>query len=353
MKSTIDKAQHSCESTSELDSAIDTIKSLITQVQEYKLDVNRAQLQPLPGESSQHSQMISQMNSQCKLVNQAMTSLINASSSEHFNEKNILDSARELSSALRTLLSSVRGVASTTEDNDLQMRILDNTKSVLVKSITLFEETKWVLSGTFTDTERSRRLSSASHNIQHALNSCIFCVPDIDNCVRTILELSEKFNENNLPSQSNRPYGEHTHTNLRISANRLLEQAGNILEQYPHRLIQTAEQFTNTFKDLYNSGIKLASFAKASSPNSNQSSNILTSLRQVASNSSKFLIASKNASADQQNPLARNELHTACKSVIDSVNDLLAHCALDNQTATINGSKPSLDDSSDISKFYF
>ena len=340
MKTSIDKAQQSCEFSGELDVAIDTVKNLIQQVHEYKLEANRAQLRPLPGETS--DQCIRQMNAQCKLVNERMSELLNAGSSN--NEQSIIDSARELSSALRTLLSSVRGVAATTQNDDLKMRILDNTKSVLLKTIGLFEETKWTLSGSFTDVERNRRLSSASQHIQHALNSCIFCLPlqkDIDECVRSILELSEKYNENNLPnSQTNRPYGE-LHTNLQISANRLLEQAANILEPATYTdqslLVQTTKQYSNCYKDLYNSGIKLASSTNASSQNSSsqQVSRILASLRQIASNSSKLLIASKNASSDQQNPQARNALHTACKLVTDSVNDLLSQSVLlDNQTST-------------------
>ena len=113
MRVEVGKSQQTYESTSELDSAIDTVKRLIEQVHEYKLEANRAQLRPLPGESS--DQCINQMNSQCKQVNQAMSELLNAG--EQGNEQNIIDAARELSSKLQTLLNSVRGVASTTQDN--------------------------------------------------------------------------------------------------------------------------------------------------------------------------------------------------------------------------------------------
>ena len=332
MKSEVDRAQQSYESSSELDTAIDTVKRLIEQVHEYKLEANRSQLRPLPNESSE--QCIKQMNSQCKEVNQAMSELLSAGSGG--NEQHIIDAARELSSKLRNLLNSVRGVASTTQDNDLQMRILDNTKSVLVKSIALFEETKWALSGNFTDVERSRRLSNASQHVEHALSNCVYCLPgqkDIDESVRSIIELSEKYNENQLPIfQSNRPYGELL-TSLQSAANRLLEQASNIVGQYQDQsmLVQATKQYSNAYKELYNAGTKLASATNASSPNSSIPSHILSSLRLLASYSSKLLIASKNAASDPQNTSLRNSLHAACKSVTDAVNDLLSQCTiLDN-----------------------
>jgi len=333
LKTEIEKAQQSFESTSELDGAIDGVKRLIEQIHEYKLEANRSQLCPLPGESSE--QCIQHMNAQCKAVNQAMAELLNAGSTG--NEQHIIDAARELSSALRTLLGSVRGVASTTQDNDLQMRILDNTKSVLVKSIALFEETKWALSGSFTDAERSRRLSSASQHVQHALSSCVYCLPgqqDIDECVRSIIELSEKHSETQLPSQSNRPYGD-LHSSLQSAASHLLEEATNILTQYQDQsmLVRTAKQYSNAYKELYNAGIKLASSISTSSPST--PSRILSSLRNVASCSSNLLIASKNAASDQQNNYARNALHAACKSVTESINDLLSQCvSLDNLAIT-------------------
>jgi len=330
MRTEIERAQPSNES--ELDTAIDTVKRLIEQVHEYKLEANRAQLRPLPGESSEHC--IKLMNSQCKEVNQAMSELLSAGSTG--NEQNIIDAARELSSKLRNLLNSVRGVASTTQDNDLQMRILDNTKSVLVKSIALFEETKWALTGNFSEVERSRRLSSASQHVEHALSNCVYCLPgqrDIDESVRTIIELSEKYNENQLPiSQSNRPYGELL-TSLQSSANRLLEQASNIVEQYQDQslLVQASKQYSEAYKGLYNASIKLANSAKASNSTSSIPSHILSSLQLLASCSSKLLIASKNAASDPQNAYLRSSLHAACKSVTDAVNVLISHCVvLDN-----------------------
>lgn len=338
MRQNVERAQQACESTSELDTAIDTVKRLIEQVHEYKLEANRAQLRPLPGESSE--QCITQMNIQCKEVNQAMSELLSAG--EQGNEQNIIDAARELSSKLRTLLNSVRGVASTTQDNDLQMRILDNTKSVLVKSIALFEETKWALSGNFTNAERSRRLSSASQHVEHALSNCVYCLPgqrDIDECVRSIIELSEKHSEKqlqNLSQISSRPYAE-LQSSLQSACSRLLEQASNIVAQYHDQsmLVQAAKQYSSAYKDLYNAGIRLASSAAASSPTSAQPSRLLASLRQVAANSSKLLIASKNAASDLQNSAAANALHSACRTLTDSVNDLLSQClVLDNPAAS-------------------
>lgn len=100
-------------------------------------------------------------------------------------------------------------------------------------------------------------------------------------------------------------------------------------------LVQATKQYTNSYKDLYSAGTKLASSANASSPNTSIPSHILASLRQVASCSSKLLIASKNAASDSQNTFLRNSLHSACKSVTDAVNDLLSQCViLDNLVAS-------------------
>ena len=134
----------------------------------------------------------------------------------------------------------------------------------------------------------------------------------------------------NLSQISNRPFGELT-TSLQSAANRLLEQASNIVAQFQDQsmLVQTTKQYSNAYKELYNAGIRLAS--ASASLNSSQPSRILSSLKQVASSSSKLLIASKNAASDQQNTSARNSLHSACKAVTDSVNDLLSQCViLDN-----------------------
>lgn len=74
------------------------------------------------------------------------------------NEDYVGIAARDTVNALKILVSSVRGVAATTEDKQIQQTILDNARDVINQSIRLLEEAKYAMNDP-SNPENQQRLS--------------------------------------------------------------------------------------------------------------------------------------------------------------------------------------------------
>ncbi|XP_013778384.1 talin-2-like [Limulus polyphemus] len=280
LRSALSKAQEAC-GTLELDSALDLINSLNDELEAFKRAVKEFDLKPLPGETNESSTL--QLGSTSKTVGSSMAQLLTAASQGNENYTGI--AARDTANALKVLTGAVRGVAATTSEQDIQLKIIDSAQDVMTKSAQLIEE--------------------ARRSVQNPGNP----------------ENPQRLTQ--FPS-SNRSYSE-LQNNLNSAAATLNIEVGNVMESSkgsPNQLAVSAKKFGNAFGDLLDCGMEIVGQTK----DTEVRGQMVVSLKNVSMVSSKLLVAAKSVAADPSAPNAKNQLALAARAVTESINHLINVC---------------------------
>ncbi|CAG2163728.1 unnamed protein product [Oppiella nova] len=316
----LSKAQDACSSSMEIDAAIESIRELDKELAECRKAAINYYLKPLPGENLEYCS--SQLNTTCKSVGSSMAQLLTAASQG--NENFTGHAGRDVSNALKNLTSAVRGVAATSNERDVQMRVIDNARDVLEKSILLFEETKWALHNPH-DRERQQRLTQVAKSVSNSLNNCVNCLPgqrDVDESIRSITDATQLIGKE-LPV-SHKSYSE-LQNNLTIAATKLNESVSDVIEgsRSPSSLANCSKQYSSAFNELFECGLEIAGQSK----DYDNRSQMLSSLKTLSMCSSKLLVSAKSVSVDPNAPNARNLLASSARSVTESINNLVNVCS--------------------------
>ena len=335
--------------SSSIDTSIETIRTMIREVEEYKQEASRGQLRVLPGESQEICS--TQLPNNCKSLGSAVAGLLTAASQGDASATNA--SARETTSALKSLTKSVRGLASTSNDPDFQIRVLNSAKEVLNKSLSLLEETKWAIANAH-DPEIQARLTYVAKGVSNALTNCLNCMPaqrDVADAVRTVTESSQSFSSVTYQTSSSKALNE-LQNDLINSALRLQEAASDVVtnSRSPSTLSPSAKRFSHAFANLAKAGQDMV----ASTKDTNFKSQLLTSLKSISSYSNKLLVSAKEMSNDPDSVQAKNYLTTAARKLSDAINNLINICTsgitasiqndIDAAIRSIQMMKPLLDD---------
>ena len=320
LRTTLAKAIEACSSSMELDSAIDSIREMDKELADCRKAAINYQLKPLPGETQESC--AAQLNSTCKSVGSSMAQLLTAASQG--NETYTGMAGRETANTLKSLTTSVRGIAATSAERDLQMRVIDNARDVLDMSIMLFEETKWALRNPH-DRERQQRLTNVAKSVSNALNNCVNCLPgqkDVDESIRIITDSSQLLSSHEFPI-SHRSYNE-LQNNLSNAATKLNEATSEVVDgsRGPTLLAGASKNFSNAFNALFNCGIEIVGQTK----DSDVRSHMLSNLKTLSMSSSKLLVSAKTVAADPNAPNVRSQLASAARSVTESINNLINVC---------------------------
>eukprot|EP00731_Ephydatia_muelleri_P016952 Em0010g50a len=115
LRTATSKASEMCGSL-EIDSAIDTVRSLSQEMGEAKMEAQTGQLLPLPGETVESCAL--ELAATSKTVGSSMAQLLTAASQGNENYTGM--AARDTASALRILGNAVRGVAAGTKNRQTQ-----------------------------------------------------------------------------------------------------------------------------------------------------------------------------------------------------------------------------------------
>ena len=320
LRSHLAKAQEACSSSMEIDAAIESIRELDRELAECRKAAINYQLRPLPGQNMEHCS--SQLNTTCKSVGSSMAQLLTAASQG--NDKFTGHAGRDVSNALKSLTTAVRGVASTSTERDVQMRVIDNARDVLEKSILLFEETKWALHNPH-DRQRQQRLTQVAKSVSNSLNNCVNCLPgqrDVDESIRSITDATQLIAKD-LP-MTHKSYSE-LQTNLSVAAAKLTDATNDVVEdcRSPSLLATCSKQFSSSFNQLFDCGLEIAGQTK----DDENRSQMLSSLKSLSMCSSKLLVSAKSVSVDPNAPNARNLLGICSRSVTESINNLVNVCS--------------------------
>lgn len=322
LRSCTGKATDMCRAL-EIDSALEELNQLDKELEETLTTAKEGRLVPLPGETAESS--AAQLGSTSKTVGSSMAQLLTAT--VQGNEDDTSLAARDTTHALRKFVSSVRAVAATTDDKNLQELIINNARDIIEKSKQLLDEAKQAVN-TPKNPEANQRLAQVAKSVSNALNNCLNCLPgqrDVDNAIRGITQSSQALSTSQIP-QTNASYQE-AQADMNSAAVNLNQAASDIVTSSrgtPQQLAASSNRYGHAYKNFVDSGLVMAGVTK----DTETQTQIIGGLKSVSTVSSKLLVVAKSVSADPNAPNAKNLLTQAARGVTDSINQLINICTV-------------------------
>lgn len=317
LRSALGKAQEICGDL-ETDSALDTIRSLSAELDDFRRACEAFELKPLPGETLESTAL--QLGASSKAVGSAVAQLLTAASQGNENYTGL--AARDTTNALKQLTYAVRGVAATSNDPAVAKRVMDHAQVVLDRSFTLIDEARRTAAASG-DADQQQRLNQVAKGVSQALNNCVNCLPgqkDVDDIIKSISESNQRLDSGDFP-HTGRSYSE-LQSNLTNSAANLNEAATDVVvacKGPPSQLASSSKRFGAHYNDLMGCGMEMAGQTREDEFRSQ----MIVTLKNVSVASSKLLVSAKSVAADPAAPNARNQLAAAARSVTDSINHLI------------------------------
>lgn len=305
----------------EIDSALSTVQTLKSELQDAKMASVESQLKPLPGETLE--KCAQDLGSTSKAVGSSMAQLLTcaAQGNEHYTGV----AARETAQALKTLAQAARGVAASTSDPTAAHAMLDSARDVMEGSAMLIQEAKQALIAPG-DAESQQRLAQVAKAVSHSLNNCVNCLPgqkDVDVALKSIGESSKKLLVDSLPP-STKPFQE-AQSELNQAAADLNQSAGEVVHAtrgQSGELAAASGKFSDDFDEFLDAGIEMAGQAQTKE----DQIQVIGNLKNISMASSKLLLAAKSLSVDPGAPNAKNLLAAAARAVTESINQLITLC---------------------------
>uniref|UniRef100_A0A671Y5L9 Talin 2 n=1 Tax=Sparus aurata TaxID=8175 RepID=A0A671Y5L9_SPAAU len=320
LRTATQKAHEACGPL-EIDSALKTVQTLKSELQDAKMSVIDAQLKPLPGETLE--KCAQDLGSTSKAVGSSMAQLLTcaAQGNEHYTGV----AARETAQALRTLAQAARGVAASTREPQAAAAMLDSAQYVMEGSAMLIHEAHQALVHPG-DAESQQRLAQVAKAVSHSLNNCVNCLPgqkDVDMALRSIGEASKKLLVDILPP-CKKAFQE-AQTDLNHTAAELNHSAGEVVHSSrgtSGQLAAASGKFSQDFDEFLDAGIEMAGHTQSK----DDQIQVIGNLKNISMASSKLLLAAKSLSVDPGAANAKNLLAVAARAVTESINQLITLC---------------------------
>ncbi|KAG7522077.1 talin-2 isoform X1 [Solea senegalensis] len=320
LRTATQKAHEACGPL-EIDSALKTVQTLKSELQDAKMSVIDAQLKPLPGETLE--KCAQDLGSTSKAVGSSMAQLLTcaAQGNQHYTGV----AARETALALRTLAQAARGVAASTKEPQAAAAMLDSAQCVMEGSAMLIHEAHQALVHPG-DAESQQRLAQVAKAVSHSLNNCVNCLPgqkDVDMALRSIGEASKKLLVDILPPCS-KTFQE-AQTDLNHTAAELNHSAGEVVHSSrgtSGQLAAASGKFSQDFDEFLDAGIEMAGHTQSQ----DDQIQVIGNLKNISMASSKLLLAAKSLSVDPGAANAKNLLAVAARAVTESINQLITLC---------------------------
>ncbi|XP_026058601.1 talin-2 isoform X1 [Carassius auratus] len=320
LRTAAQKAHEACGPL-EIDSALNAVQTLKSELQDAKMATLEGQLKPLPGQSLE--KCAQDLGSTSKAVGSSMAQLLTcaAQGNEHYTGV----AARETAQALRTLAQAARGVAASTVEPQAAAAMLDSACHVMEGSSMLIHEAHQALVCPG-DAESQQRLAQVAKAVSHSLNNCVNCLPgqkDVDMALRSIGEASKKLLVENLPPCS-KSFQE-AQTDLNHTAAELNHSAGDVVQSSrgsSSQLAVASGKFSQDFDEFLDAGIEMAGHTQSK----DDQIQVIGNLKNISMASSKLLLAAKSLSVDPGAANAKNLLAAAARAVTESINQLITLC---------------------------
>uniref|UniRef100_A0A6P7FNN2 Talin-2 isoform X4 n=1 Tax=Diabrotica virgifera virgifera TaxID=50390 RepID=A0A6P7FNN2_DIAVI len=316
LHSAISRAKPACQGLG-MDAAQQLIADLQEELNEFERAVDACRLRPLPNDTPERGAL--QLAASSKLVNQGIAQLLSAAAQG--NEMYTSQAARDTAHSLKNLTNAIRIVAATSDNPEVQRRVINSGQDVLILSSKLVSEAQKSLSTVGV----TPGLQKAAKDMSQALNSAVSCLPgqkDVDTSITNIIEWSSMLTTTNLPP-TKKSYGELQHE-LNTAAANLNEASSSVVESVysPIQLASTSRDFASAYQDLLNVTVEMAGQTSDVSVRGE----MVHSLKTVSTSSSTLLTTAKALSADPNLPNGKNQLAAAARAVTDSINHLVNVC---------------------------
>ncbi|XP_046398722.1 talin-1 isoform X1 [Ischnura elegans] len=328
-----------------LDSAAELIRSLKLELEAFERASAQNNLRPLPGETAESAAL--QLGATSKNVGFAMAQMLSAAAQG--NENYTSTAARDTATALSQLTGAVRAVAATSDDREVQAKVIASGEEVMDKSLALIEEARRALQNP-EDVRNSQNLTIVAKEVSQSLSRCVGCLPgqkDVDEAINSIANASEVLNLGEFP-HTNKPYSQ-LQQELNSAAAGLNDASSEVVASVrsPVKLASSSKQLGSAYEELLGVTMEMAGQTK----DTEVRGQMVVSLKNVSVVSSKLLVTAKTVAANPSAPNAKNQLATAARSVTESINYLVDVCTsaapgqkeCDNAIRRIQSMRPLLD----------
>ncbi|XP_049817811.1 talin-2 isoform X3 [Aethina tumida] len=300
-----------------LEAAQQLIADLQDELNEFERAVEAHKLRPLPGDTPEKGSY--QITSSTKLINQNVAQLLSAASQG--NEMYTAQAAKDTAHSLRNLTGGIRSVASTTDNPEMQRKLIKSGQDVLMHSAKLVDEAQKSLHSV----NLTPGLQTAAKEISASLTKTVGCLPgqkDVDNAITNIIQWTSRIETTSYP-QTNRSYGE-LQKELSDAAAHLNETSSVVVSSVksPVQLASSSKDFSNAFNDLLQVSLEMA----GQQTDTGVQGEMVDSLKHVSTSSSALLTTAKSLSADPNLPNGKNQLTAAARAVTESINHLVNVC---------------------------
>ncbi|XP_050295854.1 talin-1 isoform X2 [Anthonomus grandis grandis] len=316
LRSAISRAKPACQGLG-LEGPSQLIDDLQEELREFERAVDAHRLRPLPGDSAEKGAQ--QLISSSKLVNQGVAQLLSATAQG--NELYNSQAARDTSHSLRNFTGAVRCIAATSDNPELQRKIIHSGQEVLGHSARLLEESYRSLH----TVDTTPTLQKVAKNVSAALQKTIGCLPgqkDVDTAITNIIEWTSTLETGEFPP-TNKTYGE-LQQELTTAAANLDQASAEVVHSvhHPVQLASSSKDFSSAFHDLLHVSMEMA----GETNETHVRGEMVDSLKSVSTSSSALLTTAKSLSADPNLPNGKNQLAAAARAVTDSINHLVNVC---------------------------
>ena len=316
LKSCISKAHQVCGSL-EVEASADLIKSLQSELEEFREASRNFTLRPMPGETIETATY--QYNMASKSVGSKVAQLMTAASEGNQDITN--RAARDTANALRDFTAAVRGVAANTKDQQSQNRIIDSAQLVMDKSAILVLEAQRAMQNP-SDPKKQAKLTIIGKEVSMALDGALGCLPgqeELEDTIEQVDEWNKKIESGRYVS-SGRPYGE-LQNQLTSAADRLNEATSDVVQSapVPNQLAATSKHFGRVLGEMMECSMDMAGQSNVTETRST----MVSTMKNVTHSSSSFLSSAKKVASNPSAPNANNDLAGAARGVTESINNLI------------------------------
>ncbi|XP_048523491.1 talin-1 isoform X1 [Dendroctonus ponderosae] len=316
LRSALSRARPACQGSG-LDGPSQLIEDLQEELREFERAVEAHRLRPLPGDSAEKGAQL--LIASTKVVGQGVAQLLSATAqgNEMYNQQ----AARDTAHSLRNFTGAVRCIAATSDNPDLQRKIIHAGQDVLGNSARLLDESLRSLH--VVDTTPT--LHKTAKKVNAALQRSIGCLPgqkDVDAAITNIIEWSSTLETGQFPP-TNKSYRE-LQQELNTAAANLDQASAGVVHSVhnPVQLASSSKDFSSAFHDLLQVSMEMA--GETNEPQVR--GEMIHSLKSVSTSSSALLTTAKSLSADPNLPNGKNQLAAAARAVTDSINHLVNVC---------------------------
>lgn len=306
----------------EVDAAIDTIRCLDAELEEFRAAADAHQLKPLPGEDAETAAV--GLNNTRKIVGSTMTQLLTAASEGQ--EDLAGEAARQTANALTEFNSAVRAVAATCSDRTTQYNVIGAGHEVLGSSIMLLEEVKVVITNQQA-VYGSDSLRDVVKGVSTALNLAIGCIPGQSDADSVLTEIKDRRRRLSgvLDVSTDKSHAELQEelTKYASKLNKVTNTMVHVAKTSPSSLKPSIQDFGAVHREVLDGGMEMAALTQSEVGRKD----VIDSLKSLSDVSIKMVSAAKAVLLDPNAPNLKNNLTTLARMVIESINGLVNACS--------------------------